>query len=207
MLNFTQFRVTHESNIYCGSHDSVLMCPCFCQAKTARRRTGTQLRRPQEQVRPMEGGRGDAGELSISQRKDAAARSGFKQSLIVDTASGFKCELLLEGENHLNMMVGVAHEPEEYFEGDEMHAGVSCYVDGPNCILLRKSKTTTVKLVRAGSSKEEGEDVPRNHARVLSVEDKFYVHFPKPNNPLCFAFKEDYEMMYKRTETGVIAKD
>ena len=57
------------------------------------------------------------------------------------------------------------------------------------------SKSTTVKLVKSESGEEE--NLARLQMRMLSDGDKLLVHFPRPSNPLCFAYHEDYEFEYR----------
>lgn len=81
------------------------------------------------------------GELTMHERSVAVVKAGYKHTL-----TGFqdKCMTLMEGENHLNMLVGIVNEPEDQVK-DEMFAGVCLHIDGGLCCVILNSKTTFVK--------------------------------------------------------------
>lgn len=154
----------------------------------------TKWRKEQEETKAR-------GERTMFERSVAVVKAGFKHTL-----SGFRNVrqrermTLIEGENHLNMLVGIVYEPEDQVK-DEMFAGVCLHVDGGLCCITLNSKTTTVRIVRKASTGKE-EVLPRYQMRKLSSGDKLLVHFPTPNNPLLMGSQKDFIMEYKRYKWG-----
>jgi hypothetical protein len=156
----------------------------------------TKWRKEREEIKAR-------GERTFHERSVAVVKAGFKHTLSgFNTLSGIKDKriTLIEGENHLNMLVGIVNEPEDKVK-DEMFAGVCLHVDGGLCCITRNSKTTTVRIVRKASSGKE-EVLPRYQMRKLSSGDKLLVHFPTPNNPLLMGSQKDFIMEYKRYKWG-----
>ncbi|KAL9188812.1 hypothetical protein ACHAXT_007190 [Thalassiosira profunda] len=144
------------------------------------------------------------GDRTIHERFVAAAKSGFSHALMKMPAHGHAKNQLIEGENWVNTMIGVAYEEEEYFKANEDHAGVCLLVDGPHCAVMLKSKRTKVKLVRAGLSEEEGDVLPRLQLKLLTSGDKILVTLPPTNDPLLqlSGYNQNITLGYTRERTA-----
>ena len=178
---------------YCSKCHDYLFCSKECQKKNWKWHK-TMCPRTVKEREDLH----KVGEQTIEERKVAAFKSGYKHALTTSPGTTkAKYDLLFEGENRINTMVGILYENEEQAK-DEMCAGVSLHVDGAHCAIMRNSKLTKVKIVRAGSGEEI--EVPRLQMKMLSTGDRIVLHFP-PASPCLLFSKPDYVMEYKRENT------